>query len=267
MRNLVTSILIVSSSIVGFAQETFQFNPKYISNSVYLKEYNYYTTGEILSVNNKLKDSKIDLRQIYILETKTKSKLLNEDLPFESKFVTLKIESIENRKKKIKDVLPDLINLKVNGIENEKGRKTNSIEENVSEKNKQTLMLMITDINNIFPFIVETFRVNESKSFIQFIGNKAKGAGNVIISTYKLLSIKDHIATFEIKKMLDKSKNPSSDSFATYNEYSLKGFLTINLKDQNEFDLSLSGNVDYSVANMYRNVVEIEENIHSIRKK
>lgn len=279
MKIIFTLLFISSATIIGFAQDTFQFNSQMKPNS------NYQT--EIISIVNT--STKVITKQMIAEEFKNvngsaemqlvtlvKTSALDKDgnVPFVMNYKTFDIKSFMNGKQlpSQNDKYSDFKNLKFFGIDTKTNREFKKIELNGQEVSGDTNTYMNTFFETIKQFSVyptEVFKIGQTHSAKQNIKLSTQGAEFVINlnSDFTLIKIEDGKAFFNIV-MLGDMKTPDNQSLKMLiEEYRISGSAIIDLKDNNiaesnfegpivmkinseDFSLEISTNSKYIIKNV-----------------
>lgn len=243
----------VSSSIVGFAQETFQFKLKYHPESSYQMDMDMQMNMQMqMAGDEKLSNelSQVETKMDMSFQTLTVTKEMDKegDLPFEIFYKKLDSKMNVNGQEIPMDqdaITKELLKIKINGIENEKGRQYSSDEMTGNLSNMKDLYdNMMNSMSMFMIFPKETFKIGDMHEVI--IPFKMPLQQDVDIEmnikgVYKLLKIADGKAYFDVEMTSVGNIKMPSQLNINFDEYKLNGSLTMNVFDQNINESTFSG--------------------------
>lgn len=253
MKQIITTFLMVSSSIVGFAQETFQFKLKYHPESSYQMDMDMQMNMQMqMAGDEKLSNelSQVETKMDMSFQTLTVTKEMDKegDLPFEIFYKKLDSKMNVNGQEIPMDqdaITKELLKIKINGIENEKGRQYSSDEMTGNLSNMKDLYdNMMNSMSMFMIFPKETFKIGDMHEVI--IPFKMPLQQDVDIEmnikgVYKLLKIADGKAYFDVEMTSVGNIKMPSQLNINFDEYKLNGSLTMNVFDQNINESTFSG--------------------------
>lgn len=253
MKQIITTFLMVSSSIVGFAQETFQFKLKYHPESSYQMDMDMQMNMQMqMAGDEKLSNelSQVETKIDMSFQTLTVTKEMDKegDLPFEIFYKKLDSKMNVNGQEIPMDqdaITKELLKIKINGIENEKGRQYSSDEMTGNLSNMKDLYdNMMNSMSMFMIFPKETFKIGDMHEVI--IPFKMPLQQDVDIEmnikgVYKLLKIADGKAYFDVEMTSVGNIKMPSQLNINFDEYKLNGSLTMNVFDQNINESTFSG--------------------------
>ncbi|MFV0198502.1 hypothetical protein OBK01_09860 [Empedobacter falsenii] len=253
MKQIITTFLMVSSSIVGFAQETFQFKLKFHPESSYQMDMDMQMNMQMqMAGDEKLSNelSQVETKMDMSFQTLTVTKEMDKegDLPFEIFYKKLDSKMNVNGQEIPMDqdaITKELLKIKINGIENEKGRQYSSDEMTGNLSNMKDLYdNMMNSMSMFMIFPKETFKIGDMHEVI--IPFKMPLQQDVDIEmnikgVYKLLKIADGKAYFDVEMTSVGNIKMPSQLNINFDEYKLNGSLTMNVFDQNINESTFSG--------------------------
>ncbi|MFV0223877.1 hypothetical protein OBJ96_02025 [Empedobacter falsenii] len=253
MKQIITTFLMVSSSIVGFAQETFQFKLKFHPESSYQMDMDMQMNMQMqMAGDEKLSNelSQVETKMDMSFQTLTVTKEMDKegDLPFEIFYKKLDSKMNVNGQEIPMDqdaITKELLKIKINGIENEKGRQYSSDEMTGDLSNMKDLYdNMMNSMSMFMIFPKETFKIGDMHEVI--IPFKMPLQQDVDIEmnikgVYKLLKIADGKAYFDVEMTSVGNIKMPSQLNINFDEYKLNGSLTMNVFDQNINESTFSG--------------------------
>lgn len=243
----------VSCSFVGFAQETFQFKLKYHPESSYQMDMDMQMNMQMqMAGDEKLSNelSQVETKMDMSFQTLTVTKEMDKegDLPFEIFYKKLDSKMNVNGQEIPMDqdaITKELLKIKINGIENEKGRQYSSDEMTGNLSNMKDLYdNMMNSMSMFMIFPKETFKIGDMHEVI--IPFKMPLQQDVDIEmnikgVYKLLKIADGKAYFDVEMTSVGNIKMPSQLNINFDEYKLNGSLTMNVFDQNINESTFSG--------------------------
>lgn len=253
MKQIITTFLMVSCSFVGFAQETFQFKLKYHPESSYQMDMDMQMNMQMqMAGDEKLSNelSQVETKMDMSFQTLTVTKEMDKegDLPFEIFYKKLDSKMNVNGQEIPMDqdaITKELLKIKINGIENEKGRQYSSDEMTGNLSNMKDLYdNMMNSMSMFMIFPKETFKIGDMHEVI--IPFKMPLQQDVDIEmnikgVYKLLKIADGKAYFDVEMTSVGNIKMPSQLNINFDEYKLNGSLTMNVFDQNINESTFSG--------------------------
>lgn len=253
MKQIITTFLMVSCSFVGFAQETFQFKLKYHPESSYQMDMDMQMNMQMqMAGDEKLSNelSQVETKMDMSFQTLTVTKEMDKegDLPFEIFYKKLDSKMNVNGQEIPMDqdaITKELLKIKINGIENEKGRQYSSDEMTGNLSNMKDLYdNMMNSMSMFMIFPKETFKIEDMHEVI--IPFKMPLQQDVDIEmnikgVYKLLKIADGKAYFDVEMTSVGNIKMPSQLNINFDEYKLNGSLTMNVFDQNINESTFSG--------------------------
>ena len=253
MKQIITTFLMVSCSFVGFAQETFQFKLKYHPESSYQMDMDMQMNMQMqMAGDEKLSNelSQVETKMDMSFQTLTVTKEMDKegDLPFEIFYKKLDSKMNVNGQEIPMDqdaITKELLKIKINGIENEKGRQYSSDEMTGNLSNMKDLYdNMMNSMSMFMIFPKETFKIGDMhKVIIPFKMPLQQGVDIEmnIKGMYKLLKIADGKAYFDVEMTSVGNIKMPSQLNINFDEYKLNGSLTMNVFDQNINESTFSG--------------------------
>ncbi|CAM3272397.1 hypothetical protein [Empedobacter stercoris] len=253
MKQIITTFLMVSCSFVGFAQETFQFKLKYHPESSYQMDMDMQMNMQMqMAGDEKLSNelSQVETKMDMSFQTLTVTKEMDKegDLPFEIFYKKLDSKMNVNGQEIPMDqdaITKELLKIKINGIENEKGRQYSSDEMTGNLSNMKDLYdNMMNSMSMFMIFPKETFKIGDMhKVIIPFKMPLQQGVDIEmnIKGVYKLLKIADGKAYFDVEMTSVGNIKMPSQLNINFDEYKLNGSLTMNVFDQNINESTFSG--------------------------
>ncbi|MFV0195261.1 hypothetical protein OBJ93_07235 [Empedobacter falsenii] len=253
MKQIITTFLMVSCSFVGFAQETFQFKLKYHPESSYQMDMDMQMNMQMqMAGDEKLSNelSQVETKMDMSFQTLTVTKEMDKegDLPFEIFYKKLDSKMNVNGQEIPMNqdaITKELLKIKINGIENEKGRQYSSDEMTGNLSNMKDLYdNMMNSMSMFMIFPKETFKIGDMHEVI--IPFKMPLQQDVDIEmnikgVYKLLKIADGKAYFDVEMTSVGNIKMPSQLNINFDEYKLNGSLTMNVFDQNINESTFSG--------------------------
>ena len=253
MKQIITTFLMVSCSFVGFAQETFQFKLKYHPESSYQMDMDMQMNMQMqMAGDEKLSNelSQVETKMDMSFQTLTVTKEMDKegDLPFEIFYKKLDSKMNVNGQEIPMDqdaITKELLKIKINGIENEKGRQYSSDEMTGDLSNMKDLYdNMMNSMSMFMIFPKETFKIGDMHEVIIPFKMPLQQGVDIemnIKGVYKLLKIADGKAYFDVEMTsVGNIKMPSQFNI-NFDEYKLNGSLTMNVFDQNINESTFSG--------------------------
>lgn len=253
MKQIITTFLMVSCSFVGFAQETFQFKLKFHPESSYQMDMDMQMNMQMqMAGDEKLSNelSQVETKMDMSFQTLTVTKEMDKegDLPFEIFYKKLDSKMNVNGQEIPMDqdaITKELLKIKINGIENEKGRQYSSDEMTGNLSNMKDLYdNMMNSMSMFMIFPKETFKIGDMhKVIIPFKMPLQQGVDIEmnIKGVYKLLKIADGKAYFDVEMTSVGNIKMPSQLNINFDEYKLNGSLTMNVFDQNINESTFSG--------------------------
>ncbi|MFV0162359.1 hypothetical protein OBK04_01655 [Empedobacter falsenii] len=253
MKQIITTFLMVSSSIVGFAQETFQFKLKYHPESSYQMDMDMQMNMQMqMAGDEKLSNelSQVETKIDMSFQTLTVTKEMDKegDLPFEIFYKKLDSKMNVNGQEIPMDqdaITKELLKIKINGIENEKGRQYSSDEMTGNLSNMKDLYdNMMNSMSMFMIFPKETFKIGDMHEVIIPFKMPLQQGVDIemnIKGVYKLLKIADGKAYFDVEMTSVGNIKMPSQLNINFDEYKLNGSLTMNVFDQNINESTFSG--------------------------
>lgn len=253
MKQIITTFLMVSSSIVGFAQETFQFKLKYHPESSYQMDMDMQMNMQMqMAGDEKLSNelSQVETKMDMSFQTLTVTKEMDKegDLPFEIFYKKLDSKMNVNGQEIPMDqdaITKELLKIKINGIENEKGRQYSSDEMTGNLSNMKDLYdNMMNSMSMFMIFPKETFKIGDMHEVIIPFKMPLQQGVDIemnIKGVYKLLKIADGKAYFDVEMTSVGNIKMPSQLNINFDEYKLNGSLTMNVFDQNINESTFSG--------------------------
>ncbi len=253
MKQIITTFLMVSCSFVGFAQETFQFKLKFHPESSYQMDMDMQMNMQMqMAGDEKLSNelSQVETKMDMSFQTLTVTKEMDKegDLPFEIFYKKLDSKMNVNGQEIPMDqdaITKELLKIKINGIENEKGRQYSSDEMTGNLSNMKDLYdNMMNSMSMFMIFPKETFKIGDMhKVIIPFKMPLQQGVDIEmnIKGMYKLLKIADGKAYFDVEMTSVGNIKMPSQLNINFDEYKLNGSLTMNVFDQNINESTFSG--------------------------
>ncbi|MFV0144231.1 hypothetical protein OBJ68_01420 [Empedobacter falsenii] len=253
MKQIITTFLMVSSSIVGFAQETFQFKLKYHPESSYQMDMDMQMNMQMqMAGDEKLSNelSQVETKMDMSFQTLTVTKEMDKegDLPFEIFYKKLDSKMNVNGQEIPMDqdaITKELLKIKINGIENEKGRQYSSDEMTGDLSNMKDLYdNMMNSMSMFMIFPKETFKIGDMHEVIIPFKMPLQQGVDIemnIKGVYKLLKIADGKAYFDVEMTSVGNIKMPSQLNINFDEYKLNGSLTMNVFDQNINESTFSG--------------------------
>ena len=253
MKQIITTFLMVSCSFVGFAQETFQFKLKYHPESSYQMDMDMQMNMQMqMAGDEKLSNelSQVETKMDMSFQTLTVTKEMDKegDLPFEIFYKKLDSKMNVNGQEIPMDqdaITKELLKIKINGIENEKGRQYSSDEMTGNLSNMKDMYdNMMNSMSMFMIFPKETFKIGDMHEVIIPFKMPLQQGVDIemnIKGVYKLLKIADGKAYFDVEMTsVGNIKMPSQFNI-NFDEYKLNGSLTMNVFDQNINESTFSG--------------------------
>ena len=253
MKQIITTFLMVSCSFVGFAQETFQFKLKFHPESSYQMDMDMQMNMQMqMAGDEKLSNelSQVETKMDMSFQTLTVTKEMDKegDLPFEIFYKKLDSKMNVNGQEIPMDqdaITKELLKIKINGIENEKGRQYSSDEMTGNLSNMKDLYdNMMNSMSMFMIFPKETFKIGDMHEVIIPFKMPLQQGVDIemnIKGVYKLLKIADGKAYFDVEMTsVGNIKMPSQFNI-NFDEYKLNGSLTMNVFDQNINESTFSG--------------------------
>lgn len=253
MKKIITTFLFVSSSIVGFAQETFQFKVKFHPESTYQMDMSMQMNMQMNmegdeKISNELKqiETKIDMD----FQTLTVTKVIDKEgnLPFEISYKKLDSKMNVNGQEIPMNqdaITKELLKIKINGIENDKGREYSSDGMIGNLSNMKDLYDNMMNSMSMFTFFPkEVFKIGDTHEVIIPFKMPLQQGVNIdmnIKAIYKLLKIVDGKAYFDVEMTSVGNMKMPSHFNINFDEYKLNGSLTMNVFDQNINESTFSG--------------------------
>ncbi|MCA4777669.1 hypothetical protein IF128_08915 [Empedobacter stercoris] len=253
MKQIITTFLMVSSSIVGFAQETFQFKLKFHPESSYQMDMDMQMNMQMqMAGDEKLSNelSQVETKMDMSFQTLTVTKEMDKegDLPFEIFYKKLDSKMNVNGQEIPMDqdaITKELLKIKINGIENEKGRQYSSDEMTGNLSNMKDLYdNMMNSMSMFMIFPKETFKIGDMHEVIIPFKMPLQQGVDIemnIKGVYKLLKIADGKAYFDVEMTSVGNIKMPSQLNINFDEYKLNGSLTMNVFDQNINESTFSG--------------------------
>lgn len=253
MKQIITTFLMVSSSIVGFAQETFQFKLKYHPESSYQMDMDMQMNMQMqMAGDEKLSNelSQVETKMDMSFQTLTVTKEMDKegDLPFEIFYKKLDSKMNVNGQEIPMDqdaITKELLKIKINGVENEKGRQYSSDEMTGDLSNMKDLYdNMMNSMSMFMIFPKETFKIGDMHEVIIPFKMPLQQGVDIemnIKGVYKLLKIADGKAYFDVEMTSVGNIKMPSQLNINFDEYKLNGSLTMNVFDQNINESTFSG--------------------------
>lgn len=253
MKQIITTFLMVSSSIVGFAQETFQFKLKFHPESSYQMDMDMQMNMQMqMAGDEKLSNelSQVETKMDMSFQTLTVTKEMDKegDLPFEIFYKKLDSKMNVNGQEIPMDqdaITKELLKIKINGIENEKGRQYSSDEMTGDLSNMKDLYdNMMNSMSMFMIFPKETFKIGDMHEVIIPFKMPLQQGVDIemnIKGVYKLLKIADGKAYFDVEMTSVGNIKMPSQLNINFDEYKLNGSLTMNVFDQNINESTFSG--------------------------
>lgn len=253
MKKIFILLFISSATIIGFAQDTFQFNSQMKPNSNYQTEIvsiiNTSTkviTKEMIAEEFKNVNGSAEMQLVTLAKTSALDK--DGNVPFVMNYKTFDIKSFMNGKQlpSQNDKYSDFKKLKIFGIDTKTNREFKKIELNGQEVSGDTNTYMNTFFETIKQFSVyptEVFKIGQTHSAKQNIKLSTQGAEFVINlnSDFTLIKIEDGKAFFNIV-MLGDMKTPDNQSLKMLiEEYRISGSAIIDLKDNTIAESNFEG--------------------------
>ncbi|UWX66436.1 hypothetical protein NZD85_11170 [Empedobacter stercoris] len=253
MKQIITTFLMVSSSIVGFAQETFQFKLKFHPESSYQMDMDMQMNMQMqMAGDEKLSNelSQVETKMDMSFQTLTVTKEMDKegDLPFEIFYKKLDSKMNVNGQEIPMDqdaITKELLKIKINGVENEKGRQYSSDEMTGDLSNMKDLYdNMMNSMSMFMIFPKETFKIGDMHEVIIPFKMPLQQGVDIemnIKGVYKLLKIADGKAYFGVEMTSVGNIKMPSQLNINFDEYKLNGSLTMNVFDQNINESTFSG--------------------------
>ncbi|MCA4782494.1 hypothetical protein IF125_09475 [Empedobacter stercoris] len=253
MKQIITTFLMVSCSFVGFAQETFQFKLKYHPESSYQMDMDMQMNMQMqMAGDEKLSNelSQVETKMDMSFQTLTVTKEMDKegDLPFEIFYKKLDSKMNVNGQEIPMDqdaITKELLKIKINGIENEKGRQYSSDEMTGDLSNMKDLYdNMMNSMSMFMIFPKETFKIGDMHEVIIPFKMPLQQGVDIemnIKGVYKLLKIADGKAYFDVEMTSVGNIKMPSQLNINFDEYKLNGSLTMNVFDQNINESTFSG--------------------------
>ncbi|MFV0152158.1 hypothetical protein OBJ97_02800 [Empedobacter falsenii] len=253
MKQIITTFLMVSCSFVGFAQETFQFKLKYHPESSYQMDMDMQMNMQMqMAGDEKLSNelSQVETKMDMSFQTLTVTKEMDKegDLPFEIFYKKLDSKMNVNGQEIPMDqdaITKELLKIKINGIENEKGRQYSSDEMTGNLSNMKDLYdNMMNSMSMFMIFPKETFKIGDMHEVIIPFKMPLQQGVDIemnIKGVYKLLKIADGKAYFDVEMTSVGNIKMPSQLNINFDEYKLNGSLTMNVFDQNINESTFSG--------------------------
>ncbi|MFV0210553.1 hypothetical protein OBK22_01885 [Empedobacter falsenii] len=253
MKQIITTFLMVSSSIVGFAQETFQFKLKFHPESSYQMDMDMQMNMLMqMAGDEKLSNelSQVETKMDMSFQTLTVTKEMDKegDLPFEIFYKKLDSKMNVNGQEIPMDqdaITKELLKIKINGVENEKGRQYSSDEMTGDLSNMKDLYdNMMNSMSMFMIFPKETFKIGDMHEVIIPFKMPLQQGVDIemnIKGVYKLLKIADGKAYFDVEMTSVGNIKMPSQLNINFDEYKLNGSLTMNVFDQNINESTFSG--------------------------
>ncbi|MFV0199799.1 hypothetical protein OBJ99_02950 [Empedobacter falsenii] len=253
MKQIITTFLMVSSSIVGFAQETFQFKLKFHPESSYQMDMDMQMNMQMqMAGDEKLSNelSQVETKMDMSFQTLTVTKEMDKegDLPFEIFYKKLDSKMNVNGQEipmDQDDITKELLKIKINGVENEKGRQYSSDEMTGDLSNMKDLYdNMMNSMSMFMIFPKETFKIGDMHEVIIPFKMPLQQGVDIemnIKGVYKLLKIADGKAYFDVEMTSVGNIKMPSQLNINFDEYKLNGSLTMNVFDQNINESTFSG--------------------------
>ncbi|MFV0207857.1 hypothetical protein OBK13_01430 [Empedobacter falsenii] len=253
MKQIITTFLMVSSSIVGFAQETFQFKLKFHPESSYQMDMDMQMNMQMqMAGDEKLSNelSQVETKMDMSFQTLTVTKEMDKegDLPFEIFYKKLDSKMNVNGQEIPMDqdaITKELLKIKINGVENEKGRQYSSDEMTGDLSNMKDLYdNMMNSMSMFMIFPKETFKIGDMHEVIIPFKMPLQQGVDIemnIKGVYKLLKIADGKAYFDVEMTSVGNIKMPSQLNINFDEYKLNGSLTMNVFDQNINESTFSG--------------------------
>ncbi|MFV0215831.1 hypothetical protein OBK16_04870 [Empedobacter falsenii] len=253
MKQIITTFLMVSCSFVGFAQETFQFKLKYHPESSYQMDMDMQMNMQMqMAGDEKLSNelSQVETKMDMSFQTLTVTKEMDKegDLPFEIFYKKLDSKMNVNGQEIPMDqdaITKELLKIKINGVENEKGRQYSSDEMTGDLSNMKDLYdNMMNSMSMFMIFPKETFKIGDMHEVIIPFKMPLQQGVDIemnIKGVYKLLKIADGKAYFDVEMTSVGNIKMPSQLNINFDEYKLNGSLTMNVFDQNINESTFSG--------------------------
>ncbi|MFV0176912.1 hypothetical protein OBK27_08240 [Empedobacter falsenii] len=253
MKQIITTFLMVSCSFVGFAQETFQFKLKYHPESSYQMDMDMQMNMQMqMAGDEKLSNelSQVETKMDMSFQTLTVTKEMDKEggLPFEIFYKKLDSKMNVNGQEIPMDqdaITKELLKIKINGIENEKGRQYSSDEMTGNLSNMKDLYdNMMNSMSMFMIFPKETFKIGDMHEVIIPFKMPLQQGVDIemnIKGVYKLLKIADGKAYFDVEMTSVGNIKMPSQLNINFDEYKLNGSLTMNVFDQNINESTFSG--------------------------
>lgn len=253
MKQIITTFLMVSCSFVGFAQETFQFKLKFHPESSYQMDMDMQMNMQMqMAGDEKLSNelSQVETKMDMSFQTLTVTKEMDKegDLPFEIFYKKLDSKMNVNGQEIPMDqdaITKELLKIKINGIENEKGRQYSSDEMTGDLSNMKDLYdNMMNSMSMFMIFPKETFKIGDMHEVIIPFKMPLQQGVDIemnIKGVYKLLKIADGKAYFDVEMTSVGNIKMPSQLNINFDEYKLNGSLTMNVFDQNINESTFSG--------------------------
>ena len=247
MKNIFASALLISSSILCFGQETFQFKVKFQAQSSYQTEMKTEMLSKMSDDENLIPGFESKMLMDFQLVTKTESSNQQGNLPFEINYSKLDTKMFVNGKELpnvSSEAQKSVLGLKLKGIENENGRTYLIEKSEIPAELKSSIDNMINSMSMLSFYPKETFKVGDSHEIIVPFKLSLQEGLNMelkINAIYKLTKLDSENAYFDIKMTSKGEILPTDQIKIVIDEYVLSGKMKVNKKDHNVIDAYYSG--------------------------
>lgn len=250
MKSILTSIFIVSTSIVGFAQETFQFNIQLKPNSTYIMDLKMDLD---LKMNFDLKDKELlkEMKPVVmknVMDAKIKTVSQSKDnngVPFSISYE--KIKNVMTLNGEInpaptEDPFKELYSFKIKGIDTKEGRTLTGFEG--PKEYEPVFNILYEGFKNFGIFPKDKFVKGQSNSITNVFNLPMPGGVEYkidIISNYTFIKIENGIAHFDV--VMNSTSKISGDNQLKMDlkQYDIKGKLFVNVDDHNIYKSNFEG--------------------------